>query len=87
VSEKTVLEGTLAYYYHIPAMRTALKTLGYNETHHMQTVIENPIDADMWREAIDAKFFGEGKPYGREQWDQLLGHCQVSLCLLKILTS
>ncbi|KAJ7828337.1 hypothetical protein B0H14DRAFT_3144249 [Mycena olivaceomarginata] len=31
----------------------------------------------MWAEAINAKFFGRGKPYGKEEWDQLLGHCQA----------
>jgi hypothetical protein len=38
---------------------------------------ENPKDAEMWVEAIDAKYKGVGKPYGREEWDKLLGHCMV----------
>ncbi|KAK7002189.1 P-loop containing nucleoside triphosphate hydrolase protein [Favolaschia claudopus] len=59
------------------SMRVALETLGYRETHHMQTVLANPLEVDMWREAIDAKFHGKGKPYGREEWDQLLGSCQA----------
>lgn len=58
-------------------MRKALKQLGYNETYHMMTVWENPRDAEMWIEAYDAKYFGKGKPFQREDWDQLLGHCQV----------
>jgi hypothetical protein len=58
-------------------MREALEVLGYRETHHMQSVLRNPAEVDMWREAIDAKFFGKGKPYGREEWDQLLGQCQA----------
>lgn len=32
---------------------------------------------EMWSEAIDAKFEGKGKPYGREEFDKLLGHCQA----------
>ena len=32
----------------------------------------------MWIEAIEAKFEGKGKPFEREDWDQLLGHCMVS---------
>ena len=28
----------------------------------------------MWDEALDAKFFGIGKPFTLEDWDQLLGH-------------
>lgn len=31
----------------------------------------------MWSEALAAKFEGKGKPYGREEFDQLLGHCQA----------
>ena len=31
----------------------------------------------MWVEAMKAKFHGIGKPYGKEQWDALLGHCQA----------
>jgi hypothetical protein len=30
----------------------------------------------MWQDAFAAKFDGEGE-FGREQWDQLLGHCQA----------
>ncbi|KAJ7457748.1 hypothetical protein FB451DRAFT_1047209 [Mycena latifolia] len=59
------------------SMRSALETLGYKDTHHMQTVLANPIEVEMWTEAVDAKFFGKGKPYGREEWDQLLGNCQA----------
>lgn len=31
----------------------------------------------MWVEAFEAKFEGKGKPFQREDWDQLLGHCQA----------
>jgi hypothetical protein len=62
-------------------MRVALETLGFNETHHMWSLHDNPPDVDMWMEAVTAKYFGKGKPYGRAEWDQLLGHCQVCLCL------
>lgn len=58
-------------------MRIALKQLGYNDTYHMMSVMENRMDGEMWIEAYEAKYFGKGKPYGREEWDQLLGHCQV----------
>ena len=30
----------------------------------------------MWQDAFAAKFDGEGE-FGKEQWDQLLGHCQA----------
>ena len=61
-------------------MRKALQQLGYNETYHgFAPAFESPLDNIMWREAVDAKFNGKGKPYGRKEWDQLLGHCQVRL--------
>jgi hypothetical protein len=66
----------------ILAMRDALEILGYNAVHHMQSIFANPLQNEMWAEAINAKFFGRGKPYGKEEWDQLLGHCQVRLKLL-----
>ncbi|KAJ7214966.1 hypothetical protein GGX14DRAFT_443507 [Mycena pura] len=55
-------------------MHTALEMLGYNETNHGYKVSTNPRDREMWIEAINAKFFGKGTPYGRKEWDQLLGH-------------
>ncbi|KAJ7457774.1 hypothetical protein FB451DRAFT_1047186 [Mycena latifolia] len=55
-------------------MRT---TLGYKDTHHMQNVLANPVEADVWTEAIDAKFEGKGISFGRAEWDQLLGNCQA----------
>jgi hypothetical protein len=30
----------------------------------------------MWMEALEAKYDGKGKPYGRAEFDKLLGHCQ-----------
>ena len=59
-------------------MKVALLQLGYGNLYHMSSTIENPPDCDMWLEAIDAKFYGKGENFGREQWDQLLGHVTVS---------
>jgi hypothetical protein len=58
-------------------MKAALEILGYNDVHHMMCVFKNPPEAEMWAEAANARFNGRGTPYGREEWDQLLGHCQV----------
>jgi hypothetical protein len=44
----------------------------------MISVLENPPDSHLWREAVDAKFYGIGKPYGKAEWDALLGHCEAS---------
>lgn len=60
------------------AMRQALLDLGYDDCYHYGALFnENPRDAEMWIEAFEAKFEGKGEPFGRQEWDQLLGHCQV----------
>lgn len=62
----------------LPALRVALEYLGYNSTYHgYAAVFENPRDCQMWLQALDAKFNGRGKTFGRFEFDQLLGHCQV----------
>ncbi|KAJ7619022.1 hypothetical protein B0H17DRAFT_641897 [Mycena rosella] len=59
------------------SMRDALEILGYKGVHHMEDIFANPLEAGMWTEAINARFFARGTPYRREEWDQLLGHCQA----------
>lgn len=58
-------------------MRAALKILGYVEPYHFANVLGNVRDADMWMDALDAKFNPEStkKPFGKTEFDQLLGHC------------
>jgi hypothetical protein len=64
------------------AIRKALKQLGYEDCYHYFSVlIENPPDSDMWVEAFEAKFEGKGT-FGKQDWDQLLGHCQVCVCVI-----
>ena len=59
------------------ALRAALKELGFEDCYHMMSAsVENPPDCLMWLDAFAAKFDGLGS-FGREQWDQLLGHCQA----------
>ena len=61
------------------ALRQALFDLGYEDVYHYTSLIsENPRDASLWVEAMKAKYYGIGKPYGRDEWDALLGHCMVS---------
>ncbi len=63
----------------LSALRVALEQLGYDSTYHgYAAVFENPRDCEMWLEALDAKFNGKGMPFGRYEFDQLLGHCQVN---------
>lgn len=42
----------------------------------MSASVENSLDCLMWQKAFAAKYEGRGK-FEREEWDQLLGHCQV----------
>ncbi len=43
----------------------------------MASVINNPTDSRIWKKAFDAKYYGKGKPFTRDEWDQLLGETQV----------
>ena len=59
------------------SLRAALKELGYDDCYHMMSAsVENPPDCLLWQDAFAAKYDGKGK-FGREEWDQLLGHCQA----------
>lgn len=61
------------------SLRQALTDLGYNDVYHMAAAMgENPRDCELWTEALEAKFEGKGKAWGRREWDGLLGHCMVS---------
>ncbi|PYH31858.1 sulfotransferase family protein [Aspergillus neoniger CBS 115656] len=60
------------------SLRQALRALGYNDTYHgYAAVLENPRDCEMWLAALSAKYEGKGRPFGREEFDQILGHCQA----------
>ncbi|KAJ6549245.1 hypothetical protein DFH09DRAFT_1169375 [Mycena vulgaris] len=59
------------------SLKIALETLGYVRTNHGFSVFSRLEEINMWIQAIKAKFFGEGTPYGREEWDRLLGDCQA----------
>ncbi|KAJ7470217.1 hypothetical protein B0H11DRAFT_1920028 [Mycena galericulata] len=59
------------------SLKIALETLGYVCTNHGFSAFSRTEEINMWIQAIKAKFFGEGTPYGREEWDRLLGDCQA----------
>jgi hypothetical protein len=61
----------------LQGLRAALFELGYFDVYHYSAMWENPKDTELWVEAYQAKFEGKGRPYGRKEWDALLGHCQV----------
>jgi len=58
-------------------MHEAYKILGYQNPYHFSEIYRNVQDADMWIEALNAKYKGRGT-FGKEQFDQLLGHCSVT---------
>ncbi|KAJ6595806.1 P-loop containing nucleoside triphosphate hydrolase protein [Mycena vulgaris] len=60
------------------SLKIALETLGYVRTNHgFDIPLCSPPEIYMWIAAVRAKFYGEGTPYGREEWDRLLGNCQA----------
>ncbi|TKA74475.1 hypothetical protein B0A49_06731 [Cryomyces minteri] len=47
--------------------------LGYRP-YHMYEAMRNPSrDLPLWTEALKAKYMGQGKPYGRAEFDKLFG--------------
>ena len=57
------------------SMQSALQILGYDHTAHGFDLISRPEIGAPWMEAVNAKFSNKGKPYGRAEFDALLGHC------------
>jgi hypothetical protein len=52
---------------------TALKQLGYTP-YHISVAMGSPkTNFRLWCEALDAKFHGRGKPWGRSEFDKILG--------------
>ncbi|KAF5713580.1 hypothetical protein FMUND_7820 [Fusarium mundagurra] len=55
------------------ALFMALKQLGYTP-YHMSLSLSSPkTNLSLWREALEAKYYGKGKPWGREEFDKILG--------------
>ena len=56
------------------SMQKALIQLGYPTAHGFDMHANLP-DGDMWREAFDAKYFGDtSTKLDKDFWDKLLGH-------------
>jgi hypothetical protein len=43
----------------------------------IQQAFQNPKQFLFWKEALEASFFGQGKSYGREEFDKFLGDYDV----------
>jgi hypothetical protein len=63
------------------AISTALEQLGFEKgsIYHAANVFRTPGHADKWLKALKAKYESQGRPFGREEWDDLLGECSVGL--------
>lgn len=63
------------------AMYSALQKLGL-QPYHMAEAIKDPVrDLNIACEAVAANCLGEGKPFGRDEFDKWIGDFDVSLCL------
>ncbi|PGH29361.1 hypothetical protein GX50_07885 [[Emmonsia] crescens] len=58
------------------SMMAAYKTLGLT-TYHGFNFVERTSDQPLWERAIDAKFYGNGKLFKREDFDAFLGEFEV----------
>jgi len=57
-------------------MHLALQTLLQQDVWHGFNLLDWPPEIiNLWGEAVDAKFLGQGKPWGREEFDNILGTC------------
>ncbi|KAF6828493.1 hypothetical protein CPLU01_08475 [Colletotrichum plurivorum] len=59
------------------SMQRALMILGYNDVYHGFAMVSNICEVEMWMEGMHAKQNPKPgqKPFGRAEFDQLLGHC------------
>ncbi|KAH7094592.1 P-loop containing nucleoside triphosphate hydrolase protein [Paraphoma chrysanthemicola] len=62
------------------SLNAALEQLGYNVFSFGKMMSNWRETIPLWTEAIEAKHFGKGKPYDREEFDKLLGDYDVVKC-------
>lgn len=55
----------------------ALSNLGLGHCAHGFDLMDDMPYTARWEQAVDAKYLGKGKPFEREDWDELLGHCSA----------
>lgn len=53
-------------------MRAASKILG-----RVEATATSHLDIDAWTDALNARFFGKGPKLDTQEWEKLLGHCEV----------
>ncbi|KAF4851853.1 hypothetical protein CGCSCA4_v003305 [Colletotrichum siamense] len=59
------------------SMQRALMILGYDDVYHGFSMTSNICEVPLWTEGMHAKMNPQPgqKPFGRTEFDQLLGHC------------
>ncbi|KAG8668413.1 hypothetical protein FPOAC1_007792 [Fusarium poae] len=64
------------------SMAEALTILGYKNVYHGTHTIDRPEDWAIMERACDASFTNlpsyTGRPFTREEWDELWGHCEAT---------
>ena len=66
------------------SLMAALRELGYHPYHMAEAINNAAMDFPLWEEALRAKFFGEGKPWGREEFDKMLGQFDVRCYIINL---
>ncbi|KAK4543578.1 hypothetical protein LTR36_005473 [Oleoguttula mirabilis] len=56
------------------SMHKAMTVLGYPNPYHFSSILDNVVECDLWLQALNAKFHGQGDIPGKPFWDALLGH-------------
>ena len=59
----------------VVALQLGLQTLGLKSYHTLDCSKTKTFP--YWLEAVKAKYGGEGRPYGRDEFDKLLGQYNV----------
>jgi hypothetical protein len=62
----------------LTALITALEILGIH-SYYMKEVAPLTHCAEMWNDGLRAKYYGQGKPYGKKEFDKLLGNFGIRL--------
>lgn len=57
-------------------MYQALQMLGY-KPYHMYEVVQSTAHMGIFEEALNAKYFGVGKPYGKAEFDKWFAEYDV----------
>ena len=61
------------------SLLTALRMLGYKPYHMAETFKNADVDMPLWIEGIEATILQKSRPWGREEFDKLLGRHDVCL--------